>query len=94
MKAINKIIEYLKNLEVGICVAFSGGVDSTVLLKLAESAGGRVSAVTVRSQFSGKTEAEESARIAGEIGVHHDVLDLDVFEDERLRGNPVDRCYI
>lgn len=77
-----------------LAVAFSGGVDSTFLLKAAqESIPGKVIAVTIHSPFFPAREANEAEAFARELGVRHivdveDNLDMDYFIN-----NPVDRCY-
>lgn len=78
----------------GLCVAFSGGVDSTLILKAAvDLLGEKVTAVTFSSRLSPKTEMDEAAKLAENIGAKHFVLQFDEFEDEKIITNPVDRCY-
>ena len=78
----------------GLCVAFSGGVDSTLLLRAAADAlGSRVSAVTFSSRLSPKTEPGEAAAAARAMGVTHYMLTFDELADERILANPPDRCY-
>ena len=78
----------------GLCVAFSGGVDSMLLLKAAADVlGSRVSAVTFSSRLSPKTELGEAAAAARAMGVRHYVLTFDELTDERILSNPPDRCY-
>lgn len=78
----------------GLCVAFSGGVDSMLLLKAAaDGLGGRVSAVTFSSRLSPKTELGEAAAAARAMGVRHYALTFDELTDERILSNPPDRCY-
>ncbi len=79
----------------GSCaVAFSAGVDSTVVAKAAQLAlGERAVAVTGTSASLAAGELEEARRLAAQIGIRHEVLHTDEFsQDDYLRNAP-DRCY-
>ncbi len=72
----------------------SGGVDSTFLLHTAVEMGADVLPVIVRSAFVFPGETEEAVRFCRSEGVEPVVVDVDVFADDELRGNPADRCYL
>ena len=75
-------------------VAFSGGVDSSLLLKLAHSEmGDRVLAVVARSATYPDRELEEALGIARLIGVRPMVVETRELSDPRFAVNPPDRCY-
>jgi uncharacterized protein len=75
-------------------VAFSGGVDSAVVLKVAfDVLGARAKALTAVGPALPTRELAEARRIAAEIGVDHLVVDSHESEDPNYRENPVDRCY-
>ena len=75
-------------------VAFSSGVDSTFLLRVAhEELGDRVVAVTVRSHTFPKRELEEAAAFCRSEGVRHEVLDSEELGIPGFVANPPDRCY-
>ncbi|MEW6200145.1 MAG: ATP-dependent sacrificial sulfur transferase LarE [Planctomycetota bacterium] len=76
-------------------VAFSGGVDSTLLLKVAvETLGSeKVLAVTGRSPSVPAAELNSVPALAAEVGVPHEFLDTAEFDDPRYVANPTDRCY-
>ena len=79
----------------GMLVAFSGGVDSTLLAKVAfDVLGDRALAVTVRSKIHPAFEEREAAEIADAIGMCHLVLDADPLEVEGFAANPPERCYV
>ena len=79
----------------GLLVAFSGGVDSAVLAKLAsEALGNRAVAVTVSSQTFTAVELREARRLARLIGIRHIVVEHDELADEAFCQNPPDRCYL
>ncbi len=75
-------------------VAFSGGVDSTFLVKSAHMAlGDGVLAVTARSPSYPQAELEEAIRLARLIGVRHRIIDTQEVQDPRYAANPANRCY-
>jgi uncharacterized protein len=77
-----------------LAVAFSGGVDSTLLLRVAHDVlADRALAVTVAAQVHPTAELEEAGRLAANIGARHEILHLDVLELDAFRHNPPDRCY-
>ncbi len=77
-----------------IAIAYSGGVDSTFLLKTAaEVLGGQVLAVTAAAPFVPERELQETKRFCGENGIRQTVIVSDVLDSETFRKNPPDRCY-
>ena len=78
-----------------VVVAFSGGVDSALLLKVAVQVLGRdkVLAVTGRSPSLPNAERSAVAALAAECGAPHEFLDTAEFDDPNYAANPSDRCY-
>ena len=77
-----------------ILVAYSGGVDSTFLLKVASSVlGDRVMAVTASSETYTSGELEEAKKNAKMLGVKHVVINTNELDDENFASNPPERCY-
>lgn len=78
-----------------VVVAFSGGVDSTFVLKAAFDTLGRenVIAATGRSPSVPSAELDDARRLAGQIGVEHIVIDTEEFNDPNYLANPTNRCY-
>lgn len=75
-------------------LAFSGGVDSSLVAALAQQAlGGRFTAVTVRSAFVAARDLDLARAKAQALGLDHRVLDLDVWAVDGLAANGADRCY-
>ena len=75
-------------------VAFSAGVDSTFLLRVAhEELGERAVAVTVRSPLIPRRELEDAADFCRAGGIRHDFIDFDELSMPEFASNPPDRCY-
>ena len=76
-------------------VAFSSGVDSTFLLKVAhEELGERAVAVTVRSQLIPRRELDEAAAFCRAEGIRHKIIDTNELDIPGFSENPPDRCYL
>ena len=81
-----------------MALAFSGGVDSSLLLKLAADSaaahGTTVYAVTFDSRLHPACDLENAKKVAAELGGVHVVVTVDELEMEEIRSNPPDRCYL
>lgn len=77
-----------------IVVAMSGGVDSAlVAAALHRSAGSRAMAVTIESELTATHDGDRARLVAGNIGIKHYVLPVDVLGVAGVRENGADRCY-
>jgi len=77
-----------------VAVGYSGGVDSTLLLKVAsEVLGSRSLAVIGRSETYPTREFEEAVRLAGTIGARYLVVTTEETDNLKFQENPPDRCY-
>ncbi len=75
-------------------VAYSGGVDSSLLLKAASDAlGANVIAVTADSETYPAGELDAAREVARSLGVTHRVLHTSELSNEEFVKNPPDRCY-
>ena len=90
MHHLQKDIEQMGNL----AVAFSGGVDSTFLLKVAHDVlKSKVMAVTVKSSTFPEREFNQAIHYADRIGVDLRIIVFEEMDIENFARNPADRCY-
>ena len=83
----------LKNME-SVAIAYSGGVDSTFLLKVAKDVLiDKVLAITATSLTYPKSELEDAKRLAKSIGVRHIIIHSDEMRNKNFTENPPNRCY-
>lgn len=77
-----------------VVVAFSAGVDSTVVAMAAQLAlGDAALAVTGTSASLAAGELDEARRLAAQIGIRHEVIATAEFDDPSYLANAADRCY-
>ncbi len=88
-----ELVELLRSFE-SCAVAFSAGVDSTVVAKAAQLAlGPGAVAVTGTSESLAQGELDEARRLAKLIGIRHEVIATDEFDNPLYRRNAPDRCF-
>lgn len=86
--------EYLKGLG-SVAVAFSSGVDSTFLLKVAHDVlGDKAIAITAQSCSFPKRELNEAKAFCEKEGIQHVICQSEELEIEGFSKNPPNRCYL
>lgn len=94
MNKLEKLKSYLRGLG-NVAVAYSGGVDSTFLLKVAhEVSGDKVLALTAASKFIPRRELEASEKFCSDNGIRQIIFEADVLNIDGVKENPADRCYL
>jgi uncharacterized protein len=91
-KKFSEMITMLKTLGEAV-LAFSGGVDSSFLLKAMKISGMRAAAVTAFSETMPQRELERAVTFAGETGIEHVVIRTEELSDEAFVNNSPDRCF-
>lgn len=77
-----------------VIVAFSAGIDSTLVLKVAvDRLGDNALAVTAVSASLAEAEREEACALAQQIGARHLLLETHELDDPAYAANPTNRCY-
>ena len=90
---LNKLRQVIKG-KSDVVVAFSGGVDSSLIAKVArEELADQAVAVTLDSEVHSKWELKMAKKIAAEIGIVHKVVTTSELGNREFTENPVDRCY-
>ncbi len=78
----------------GVVIAFSGGVDSSVVAAVAfEALGEDAVACTAKSETLPAAELDDARQIAGEIGIRHEIVEFSELEDPQFVQNDDERCY-
>lgn len=86
--------KYLRELG-SVAVAFSSGVDSTFLLKVAHDVlGEKVLALTAASKFVPQSEIKSAKKFCADENIQQIIFEADILKVEGVRENPVNRCYI
>ncbi len=87
-----KLKEYLYELaESGVCIAFSGGIDSTLLLYLLKNSDAK--AYTFKSVFQSCNEINLTQEICQKFRIQQEIIDFYPLQNELIINNPKDRCY-
>lgn len=93
VEKLNNLIKLIKKMN-SVIVAFSGGVDSTFLLKVSKDVlKNKVLAVTADSEVQSEIEMVEVKKLASELNAEHLIVRTDEIQNKKYSSNPPDRCY-
>lgn len=93
IEKLEQLKALFKQMEQAI-IAYSGGVDSTLVAKIAyDVLGDKALAVTAISPSLLREELEDAKIQAATIGIHHQVVETHEMENPNYISNPVNRCY-
>lgn len=77
-----------------VVIAYSGGIDSTFLLKVAvDTLGKNAIGITCDSEIISKKELTDAKHFAKLIGADHDTIYIDLFKNKKFVSNCQERCY-
>ncbi len=88
IKTVHKILNKKK-----VLVAFSGGVDSSVITSLAKEVCEEVLAVTANSNTFPEDEILNAEKVAKELGIKWKIIEIDELANDKFAENPPIRCY-
>ena len=88
------LLEEILSRHAPLLIAYSGGVDSTLLLAIAHrTLGNQATGIIADSPSLPRASLNEAVRVAKEMGVHLELVATTELEDPRYAENPINRCY-
>lgn len=92
-RKIDAIYDYIRN-DKKVVVAFSGGVDSSLLIKLCNDVlGENVVAVTIKGAHVPKAEFDEATELTKKLNIKHNIIYEDILSIKEVKQSGIERCY-
>ena len=93
-KSLSKLLTILREMK-SVVLGFSGGVDSTLLAVIAQQElKDRFLAVIATAPIYPQSEHQEALELAKQCGFRYLTIEAEIWREELVRHNPVDRCYV
>jgi pyridinium-3,5-biscarboxylic acid mononucleotide sulfurtransferase len=90
---LDRLIAIFTDMEQAL-IAYSGGIDSTLIAKIAfDTLGDRALAITAKSPSLLPEDLEDAAIQAAQIGIRHQVVETHEMDNPHYSSNPINRCY-
>lgn len=89
---LKRLVEILRCMQSAV-LAYSGGVDSTFLLKALQSSCVRTLAATAMSEITPSSDLHVANKMATEIGIEHRIVEMDIMLEEQFQRNTPERCF-
>ena len=89
---LTRLLEILRDMQSAV-LAYSGGVDSTFLLKALQNAGIRTLAVTAVSEITPLNDLHMANEMTAELGIEHRIIETDTMQKEEFLRNTPERCF-
>lgn len=94
LEKLEDLKQILKKME-NVAIAFSGGVDSSFLVKVAKDVlGDKVLAITATSSIHPEFEIKDAKIFTAQNRIRHTIFKSEELKNENFKSNPPDRCYL
>ena len=89
---LTNLLEILQSMQSAV-LAYSGGVDSTLLLKALQISGIRILAITAVSDITPRDDLLTAKKMTAELGIEHRIIETDELSIKEFVSNTPERCF-